>query len=296
MSDLIVRPLVAGEENLFDSLPEPLPELRQNSYAGGVAGGGYRPETTWVAIRGGRVVARAAWLLPPGAIGEPWLERFDLIAEPEVGAALLHAAHEALGGPKAYYASMPAGWRDRPEILTVVELPMAAARLAGLAQRGERLRFSWVPKDSPLPAGRFSFRPASGPTEINELVARIADPPILTGAEVARLIRGVDLARDPLGWLTGPPQDWRIALDGGEPVGLAAAAGDACYPMIAYLGVVKDAARPDLLADAVATLAAAGALEVVADVDADRPAVREELERTGFTAVRSRIHFEPAAG
>jgi len=292
MTGLVVRPLVAGEENLFDSMPDLLPELRQVSYADGVADGGYRPEHTWVALRHGKLVGRAAWLLPPGAVGEPWLERFDLTAEPEVGAAVLNAAHEALGGPKDYYASMPAHWRDRPEVLAVVEAPMAAARLAGLVERGERLRFAWAGRPIGRDGGRFEFRPASDAAEINGLVARIAEPELLTGAETARLVRGVDLARNPLDWLSGPPQDWRIAYDVGVPVGLAAAAGDACYPMIAYLGVLDGAVRGALLADAVAALAANGALEVVADVDADRPAVVAELERHGFTPIRSRIHFQ----
>ena len=53
MSDLVIRSLVAGEENLFESMPDPLPQLRQVGYADGIASGGYRPETTWVALRGG---------------------------------------------------------------------------------------------------------------------------------------------------------------------------------------------------------------------------------------------------
>jgi hypothetical protein len=136
MTDLVIRPLVAGEENLFESMPDPLPHLRHVGYVDGLARGGYRPENTWVALRAGRVVGRAAWVLPPGAVGAPWLERFDLDAEPEVGAALLHAAHQALGGPRLYYASVPAHWRRRPEVLAVVKAPMAAARLAGLVERG----------------------------------------------------------------------------------------------------------------------------------------------------------------
>src|SRR5216684_2797498 len=177
MSDLVIRPLVAGEENLFESMPDPLPQLRQVGYADGIAGGGYRPENTWVALRAGRVVGRAAWVLPPGAVGAPWLERFDLDAEPEVGAALLCDAHEVFGGPRLYYAAMPAHWRRRPEVLSVIKAPMAAAR-----------------------------------------------PDVLTGLEMARAVGGVDLATDPLAWLTGPAGDWRIALDSGEPVGLAATA------------------------------------------------------------------------
>ena len=167
MTDLVIRPLVAGEENLFDSMPDPLPQLRQIAYADGITGGGYRPETTWVALRAGRVVGRAAWVLPPGAVGAPWLERFDLDAEPEVGAALLRAAHEALGGPLLYYAAMPAHWRRRPEVLAVVRAPMEAARLAGLVERGERLRCSWTGTPLPATSGRYAFRAAADAAEIN---------------------------------------------------------------------------------------------------------------------------------
>ncbi|MET8318528.1 hypothetical protein [Micromonospora sp. NPDC005189] len=39
MTDLVIRPLVAGEENLFDSMPDPLPQLRQVAYADGIVGG-----------------------------------------------------------------------------------------------------------------------------------------------------------------------------------------------------------------------------------------------------------------
>ncbi|NUT33121.1 MAG: GNAT family N-acetyltransferase [Hamadaea sp.] len=293
MTDLVIRPLVAGEENLFDSMPDPLPKLRKVAYADGIAGGGYRPENTWVALRDGRVVARAAWLRLPGAAGDPWLERFDVAAEPEVGADLLRAAHEAFGGPTLYYAAMPAHWRRRPEVMAAVAAPMAAARLAGLTEQGERLRSTWI--GTPLPAfsGRYAFRPAAGADEINALVARIADPDVLTGAETARAMKGVDLAADPLGWLTGPAQDWRVAEVDGEPVGLAGTAGDACYPLLAYLGVIDKAVRGELIAEAVRVLAEGGAREVVADVDGHRVAAQADLERTGFRQIRARVTFAP---
>ncbi len=294
MTDVLIRPLVAGEENLFDSMPDPLPQLRQISYADGIAGGGYRPEHTWIALRAGRVVGRAAWLLPPGASGNPWLERFDLIAEPQVGAALLHAAHEAFGGPTVYYAGLPSHWRRRPEVLAVVEAPMAAARLAGLVERVERLRCSWTGAPAPASSGRYTFRPAADAAEIRALVARIAEPDVLTGKEIAKAFHGVDLATDPLARLTGPPGNWCVALEAGEPIGLAGTAGDACYPLLAYLGLLDDAVRGELIAEAVRVLVAGGAREVVADVDAHRVAVLAELERTGFRQLRSRIPFEPA--
>ena len=88
MTDLVIRPLTAGEEELFDTMPDPLPQVPKNGYAAGVASGGYQPERTWVALRDGRVVSRAAWVLPPGAAGRPWLEWFDLTDSADVGARL----------------------------------------------------------------------------------------------------------------------------------------------------------------------------------------------------------------
>ncbi|GGO31947.1 acetyltransferase [Micromonospora parathelypteridis] len=293
MTDLVIRPLVAGEENLFDSMPDPLPQLRQTAYADGVAGGGYRPENTWVALRAGRVVGRAAWLLPPDAVGAPWLDRFDLDAEPEVGAELLHAAHEALGGPGLYYAALPAHWRRRAEVLAVVRAPMEAARLAGLIERGERLRCSWTGTPLPASSGRYDFRPPADAAEINALVARIAEPDVLTGVEIARVVGGVDLATDPLAWLGDATEEWRVAREDGRPVGLVGTAGEACYPLLAYLGLLDEAARPELLAEAVRVLAAGGAREVIADVNAHQVAVLAELERTGFRQLRSRVVFAP---
>ncbi|MFF5180721.1 acetyltransferase [Micromonospora sp. NPDC000316] len=294
MTDLVIRPLVAGEENLFDSMPDPLPQLRKIAYADGIAGGGYRPERTWVALRAGQVVGRAAWLLPPGAVGAPWLDRFDLAAEPEVGAALLRAAHEALGGPGTYYAALPAHWRRRPEVLAVVSAPMEAARLAGLVERGERLRCSWTGTPLPTTSGRYTFRPPLDKAEINTLVARVAEPDVLTGVETAQAVGGVDLATDPLAWLGDSTEQWRVGSADGEPVGLVRPTGDACFPLIAYLGLLDDAVRGELLVEAVRLLAEDGAREVTADVDAHRVAVLAELERTGFRQVRSRVTFTPA--
>jgi hypothetical protein len=294
MPDPLIRPLVAGEETLFDSMPDPLPMLRQVAYTDGIAGGGYRPENTWVAIRDGRVVARAAWVRPPGAVGDHWLERFDLDDDPHVGAALLDAAHDTFGGLRHYHAALPVYWRRQPEVLSVVTAPMEAARLAGLVERGERVRCSWAGTPLPAPSGRYTFRPATDTDEINALVARIAVPDVVTGAEAARSVRGVDLATDPLAWLTGPAGNWLVALREGQPVALAGTAPDACYPLLAYLGLIDEGARADLIAEAVGFLAVGGAREVIADVDAHRVAIRAELERTGFRPIRSRVVFAPA--
>ena len=299
MADLVVRPLAAGEEELFDSLPDPLPELRTVDDAAGLASGGFHPSRTWVALRRGRVVARAAWVLPPGSVGEPWLERFDVAAEPEVGATLLRAAHEAFGGPLLHYAALPAFWRRRPEVRTVVEPALEAARLAGLVEGVERYRCSWAGEPLPKTSGRYAFRTATGADEIRALLSAAAHPDVLTGAETARVVAGVELATDPLAWLPLPRSTWRVALresdsgGEGEPVGIAATAGDACFPQLLLVAVADEAARGELITDAVAALIG-GAREVLADVDAHRVAAVADLERNGFRRLRSRLEFRPA--
>jgi hypothetical protein len=75
-------------------------------------------------------------------------------------------------------------------VLAVVKAPMAAARLAGLVERGERLRCSWTGTPLPAASGRYTFRPAADAAEIDTLVARIAEPDVLTGKEMARAIGG----------------------------------------------------------------------------------------------------------
>ena len=77
--------------------------------------------------------------------------------------------------------------------------------------------------------------------------------------------------------------------------GWRAPPGDACYPLLACLGLLDEAARPELIAEAVRALAGGGAREVVADVDAHRVHVLAELERTGFRQVRARVVFTPDA-
>ncbi|MCP3784774.1 hypothetical protein NLX85_15500 [Micromonospora sp. A3M-1-15] len=76
MTDLVVRPLVAGEEHLFDSLPDP--GLVGRAVLGETyAGGRFRPEWTWVALRDQVVVARAAWWAGPDDPAPLALDWFD---------------------------------------------------------------------------------------------------------------------------------------------------------------------------------------------------------------------------
>ncbi|MBU2665087.1 acetyltransferase [Actinoplanes bogorensis] len=285
MSSLVFRPLVPGEESVFDSFPgrpSPMP------FADGLAAGGFAFSRTWIALRDGAPVARAAWVLPPGSVGGPWLEVFDLNDSPEVGAALLRRAHDTFGDARPYYAVLPVD----PRVA-------AAARLAGLIPTVERLRFRWTPTRSPVAHTSADVRLATGPDEVRALIARLDTPDVLTGSETAWAVAGIDLARDPMPWLTGPAAAWHVLHDDGRPVGLAGTAGEACWPMIVYLGIADGdscTGRMDLLVAALRALVAGGAEEVVADVESTFAATIEDLRRAGFEQIRARLAFEPRDG
>ncbi|MBM2615939.1 acetyltransferase [Actinoplanes sp. LDG1-06] len=279
-------------------LPAEVPLLGPG-FAEGLASGGFDLSRTWVALRDGVIVARAAWVLPPDSVGDPWLERFDLDDSPETGAALLTAAHQALGGPYPFYAVLPVA-------ANVAE----AARLAGLVPTVERHRFRWT---GPAPAAA-ERAPAGGGVraaagahagdgvraatgeEAGELVARIPEPDVLTGSETARTVAGLDLAHNPVPWVTGPAAAWHVLDDESDGGGVAGTAGDACWPMLVYLGVLPGAApgaRERLLAASLRALAEGGAEEVIADVVSTRTETIADLEAAGFHQIRARLAFEP---
>src|ERR1700688_3436832 len=112
MTGLVIRPLAAGEEPLFESLADPGlvgPAITGERYSDMAARGGYRAEWTWIALRDGIVVARAAWWTGPRDDTPIALDWFDFT---DHGAAvqLLRTARQRA----EYSLLLPPGWRDSP--------------------------------------------------------------------------------------------------------------------------------------------------------------------------------------
>jgi hypothetical protein len=116
LSDLLFRPLQADELDLFNRYRTPPTAgvgARSRSFDEFVARGDYRPEWTWVALRGGEVVARAAFWAPPGFSHPFSLDWFDPGVGPdrvEVGAALVRAMYDAV-------ATLDDGARPIPRVV-----------------------------------------------------------------------------------------------------------------------------------------------------------------------------------
>jgi hypothetical protein len=105
MSGLVIRPLTVGEEPLFDSLAGPAlvgPAAFGARYADIVARGNYRPAFSWVALRDGAVVARAAWWARPQDDAPAVLDWFDF-TDQDAAVELLRTAT----GPAEYSLALP---------------------------------------------------------------------------------------------------------------------------------------------------------------------------------------------
>ncbi|HEY1178097.1 MAG TPA: GNAT family N-acetyltransferase, partial [Phytomonospora sp.] len=147
MSSVTIRRIEAGETELFTRFPHaPHPEVGREAkqdYLASLAEGRTRPEWTWVALRDGETIARAAFWGRPGAehpISLDWFELGD--AGTDIGAALARAAYaettDADGGRPEFQFLLPPDWRERPEIRAEAQARIDAVELAGLSAFVER--------------------------------------------------------------------------------------------------------------------------------------------------------------
>ncbi len=299
MTDLVIRPLVAGEESLFESLNDPGLvgyAAAGERYADRASLGQYRPEWTWVALRDGTVIARAAWWAGPEDT-EPraldWLDFTDL----DAAVQLLRTAPLRTG----YGLPLPPGWRDSPAVRRAAEDRIAAARLAGLTLLVERYRYRWTPACGlPKRPGRLDFRPEPDDQVILELFRRAHVGSLDAHARRAIAESGLGAAAqaelDTLRWMPSPREWWRVAYtSGGEPVGLAAPCRNYSDAVIGYIAVVPEQRGHgyayDLLAEATHLLAGEGADRVVAGTDVTNFPMARAFARAGYPVIQHRIDF-----
>ena len=242
--DLVIRPL-AG--------PQELEVFRGLSYCldDELAEGRRRPERMWVALRGGRLEARAAWW--GGAIdaAPSLLDFLDVGDAPDrvaIGGSLLRAVlalDEIATPPREYIRFVPPGWREQPGSRREIEDLMTIVSGTGAHLLAERYRFEWRP-GAPVPeaAGRLVFRPASSDREVVDLMTMALDGTLDAHGrrDLARRPAREAAARhyhDELGRYRSPRRWWQIAeLPGGEPVGFVFPARNDYGAIMAYLGVL----------------------------------------------------------
>lgn len=247
--DLVIRPLAGAQElELFRGLSYCL----DHELADDLEQGRRRPEWLWVALRGGRLAARAAWW--GGAVNAvpsvlDFLDLSDVPDRIDIGVSLLRTALgeivTARAVPPEYVRFVSPGWREQAGSRREVEDLMAIVSRTGAHLLAERFRFEWRPGARvPEPGGRLIFRSASSEHEVIDLMTLAMEGTLDAHGrrDLARMAPREAAARHYYGELAryrSPRRWWQIAEQpGGEPVGFVFPARNDYGAIIAYLGVL----------------------------------------------------------
>ena len=296
MTGLVLRPLAVGEEPLFDSLADPAlvgPAAFGARYAGIAARGNYRPANTWVALRDGVVVARAAWWGRPDEPAPAVLDWFDF-TDRDAAVQLLRTAP----GPAEYSLALPPGWRDQPAVAEAARARITAAESVGMTLLVERYGYRWTP-DCGLPArpGRLEFRPEPDDDVILDLFRRVHRGSLDAHARRVIAESGLDAAAaedlEILRLLPSPREWWRLATADGEVVGLTVPSRNYTDPVIGYVAVLPERRGRgysyDLLVEATHLLVAEGADRIIANTDVTNLPMAATFAKAGYPVTDRRI-------
>jgi GNAT superfamily N-acetyltransferase len=297
MTELVVRPLEAGEETLFTSLPDRGlvgRTLLGDDFIEMAKRGEYRPERTWVALRDDVVVARAAWWAKPGdatPIALDWFDFTDFDAAVHLlKTAPLHAE---------YALHTPPAWQDDPQVAAEVTSRVEAAETAGYRRLVERYRFRWTPENGlPEKPGRLEFRPEPDDDVILDVFRRVHVGSL--DAHVRKTIEehGIDAAAredlDIMRWMPAPRDWWRLAYTReGELVGLTLPSRNVYDPVVGYVAVVPEHRGKgyayDLLVEATHDLVGYGADRIVAGTDVGNVPMAKAFAKAGYPVAQHRI-------
>ncbi|NBE50835.1 GNAT family N-acetyltransferase [Streptomyces boluensis] len=297
MTDLVVRALTDRDAHLFNSLADPGLVGRAITgveYRTLAEGGGYRPDWTYVALRDGKVVARAAWWGAPEDT-EPrninWLDFAD--GELEAGVTLLREAPFDVD----YELVLPPDWRERPEAKAAAEARIAAAEKAGKRLLVERLRYAWTPECGlPERPGRLVFVDERDDDVLLDVLRRIHSATLDAHALRAKETGGPDqAAREELEYIHWCPEAWPqlaytpegalvgLHLPCRIPVGFAAG----------FIGVVPEQRGHgyafDLLAESTHFLSERGVEHIVAATDLGNAPMAAHFAKAGYPVAQRRI-------
>ncbi len=306
-NDLTMRPITGREElALFSQLPYTLNE----ELADDLAAGRRRPEWMWVALRGGRLLARVAWWGRTGDDTPFLLDIFDIDDggadrdRVDIGVRLLRAATAAVvpagARPPEYHRAVPPDWRGGGVPRRIVEDRMLALERTGARHFVERLLLEWRPGTPlPEPRGRLAFRPVRDTEEILALMTRVLDGTLDAHSrdDLTRMSPREAAARhyeEELAHFRSPQDWWRIAtLPDGEPVGFVTPARNDYNPVIGYLAVLPEHRGngyiDEILAEGTRILSARDVRRIRAATDLGNTPMANAFQRIGYVNFARRI-------
>jgi ribosomal protein S18 acetylase RimI-like enzyme len=283
---------------------EPVGWIPADRYLTELAENMYRPEWTWIAEVGDRVVGRALWWGPSDSAYPVALDCLDV--DPAVGertavaAELIRAALAVFGRPVQYAIKAAGGWRDDPATSAAVEWRRAAAHAAGLTLEVERLQFEWAPADGVPPvAGALRFAEAAD-EKFLPVFTRIAEGSLDFQTRTSVAAKGVDAtAREEMDFYLGAPgkrEWWRIAYTHeGEVAGMAIPSATPYNVNVGYLGVVPEFRGrgyvDEILAEITRMHAANGESRITATTDVGNAPMAAAFRRAGYRNTEIRINL-----
>ncbi|MFF1837862.1 GNAT family N-acetyltransferase [Streptomyces sp. NPDC058231] len=269
------------------------------------ANGCRRPEWTWVALDGDRLLARLAWWATPGGDIPLQFDFFDIddtlprADRDEIGQRLFKTATATVFPAGAqlpeYGRFVPPDWHEDPAAREVVESRTRVLENTGARLLVERLRLQWTPL-SPLPElkERLVFRPVVGREDLLALMTPVMEGTLDAHGQ-ADLASGLSpreaAERHYDGEFAGfksPHEWWRIAElpDGSGPVGFVIPARNSYHPIIAYIGVLPahrgNGYIDEILAEGTRILAAEGVDRIRASTDLGNVPMAKAFARAGY--------------
>ncbi|MFF7331689.1 GNAT family N-acetyltransferase [Streptomyces sp. NPDC008150] len=308
-NDLTVRPITGREElDLFCRLPYVL----NAELADDLALGRRRPEWMWVALRGDRLLARAAWWGRPGGGPPVALDILDIDDgttphdHTDIGVRLLRTAMAATlpGGslPPEYSRFVPSDWRENTVSRRAVEARMAVLERTGARFFVERLRLEWRPHSpTPMLDTGLVFRPPVDAEELVSLMAVALDGTLDAHSrdDLTRMSAreaAVKHYEDELARYTSPRDWWRIAtLPHGAPVGFVLPAHNGYNAIIAYIAVLPahrgNGYVDGLLAEGTRILAEQNVRRIRASTDLANVPMAQAFRRAGYVNFERQINM-----
>ncbi|MYW64144.1 GNAT family N-acetyltransferase [Streptomyces sp. SID8379] len=299
--DLIIRALVEDDAHLFHALDDPGlvgRALTKSVHRTVARGGEYRPDWTWVALRGDRVVARAAWWGGPDDDEPKALDWFDFAdGEEEAAVELLRRAPLRA----EYDLMLPPDWQELPEVRAAAEARMRAAEAAGMRRLVERFRYRWTPADGiPERPGRLEFRTEPDDEVILDVLRRVhsvtLDAHALKAVEEGGLDQAAQEELDFFHWCPSPREWLRLAYtEDGELVGIHVPAHNPSGPCIGFIGVVPEQRGHgyayDLLVECTHFLVERGAEFIAAATDDGNVPMAGHFARAGYPVAQKRVNY-----
>lgn len=267
--------------------------------------GRFRPEWTWFAVDGSRIVARALWWGRVDSRRPLTLDCLHVLPDVPDRAALatglLLRGHAEFDAQPEYQLILRTDGRDAdPDVADAVAWRSDAARAAGLTDVVERLRYEWTRAAGvPARSGRLVFRPAND-EEFLAVFRRVAVGSLDVATQRDLAATDADSqAQSDLEFYRSCPGErswWRLAeTTDGELVGVAIPSATPYARNVGYLGVVPELRGrgyvDDILGEITRVHAADGADRITATTDVPNTPMAAAFERASYEVKEIRMVF-----